>query len=51
VESTTEFLNYGRPFYETRPPSQVTRKVPPFPGFETSWTDLETILSGAVRMS
>jgi hypothetical protein len=51
LESTTEFLNYGRPFYEARPPSQVTRKVPPFPGFETSWSDLENILSGAVRMS
>jgi len=51
VDSMTEFLNYGRPYYEARPPSQVTRKVPPFPGFETSWPDLESILSGAVRMS
>jgi hypothetical protein len=51
VESTTEFLNYGRAFHEARPPSQVTRKVPPFPGFDTSWPDLENILSGAVRMS
>jgi hypothetical protein len=50
VESMTEFLNYGRPFYTPRPPSQVTKKVPPFPGFETSWPDLEDILSGTARI-
>ena len=31
--------------------SPVTKNVPPFPGFETSWPDLEKILSGTVRMS
>jgi hypothetical protein len=49
VYSQIEFFNYGARFYQPHVPASITRKVPPFPGFETSWRDLVKILSGTVR--